>query len=73
MTVAVRVSPQNAQSLTPPLIAAGIELLVMQGTIISAEHVAQDGEPLNLKNFIAELDVPVVAGGVLDHRTAHCI
>src|ERR687893_430088 len=50
--------------------AAGIDLLVIQGTIISAERVAQDGEPLNLKTFISELDVPVVAGGVLDHRTA---
>jgi IMP dehydrogenase len=70
VTTAVRVSPQNAQSLTPSLVAAGIDLLVIQGTIISAERVAQDGEPLNLKTFISELDVPVVAGGVLDHRTA---
>ncbi len=70
VTTAVRVSPQNAQALTPALIAAGIDLLVIQGTIISAERVASDGEPLNLKTFISELDVPVVAGGVLDHRTA---
>jgi IMP dehydrogenase len=70
VTTAVRVSPQNAQALTPTLIAAGIDLLVIQGTIISAERVASDGEPLNLKTFIAELDVPVVAGGVADHRTA---
>ena len=74
VTTAVRVSPQNARSLTPGLVAAGIDLLVIQGTIISAERVAQDrvggGEPLNLKTFISELDVPVVAGGVLDHRTA---
>ena len=70
VTTAVRVSPQNAQSLTPALVAAGIDLLVIQGTIVSAERVAQDGEPLNLKTFISELDVPVVAGGVLDHRTA---
>ncbi len=73
VTTAVRVSPQNAQALTPSLVAAGIDLLVIQGTIISAERVAQDhgvGEPLNLKTFIANLDVPVVAGGVLDHRTA---
>ncbi|MGL4305717.1 MAG: GuaB3 family IMP dehydrogenase-related protein [Mycobacteriaceae bacterium] len=70
VTAAVRVSPQNARSLTPGLVAAGIDLLVVQGTIISAEHVASDGEPLNLKTFIAELDVPVVAGGVSDHRTA---
>lgn len=71
---AVRVSPQNAQSLTPVLLQAGIDLLVIHGTIVSAEHVAQDqpgaGEPLNLKTFIAELDIPVVAGGVQDHRTA---
>ena len=70
VTTAVRVSPQNAQALTPALVAAGIDLLVIQGSIISAERVAQDGEPLNLKTFISELDIPVVAGGVLDHRTA---
>src|ERR1700759_765675 len=67
---AVRVSPQNAQALTPALLSAGIDLLVIQGTIVSAERVDSQGEPLNLKTFISELDVPVVAGGVLDHRTA---
>lgn len=70
VTTAVRVSPQNAQALTPHLIAAGIDLLVIHGTIVSAERVARDGEPLNLKTFISELDIPVVAGGVIDHRTA---
>ncbi len=70
VTTAVRLSPQNAQALTPVLLQAGIDLLVIQGTIISAERVARDGEPLNLKTFISELDIPVVAGGVLDHRTA---
>jgi IMP dehydrogenase len=70
VTTAVRVSPQNAQALTPTLIQAGIDLLVIQGTIISAERVAANGKPLNLKTFISELDVPVVAGGVADHRTA---
>ncbi|OBK83765.1 inosine 5-monophosphate dehydrogenase [Mycolicibacter sinensis] len=70
VTTAVRVSPQNAAALTPVLVAAGVDLLVIQGTIISAERVANDGEPLNLKTFISELDIPVVAGGVIDHRTA---
>ncbi|MEM6104676.1 GuaB3 family IMP dehydrogenase-related protein [Mycobacterium sp. 050272] len=70
VTTAVRISPQNAQSLTPVLLQAGIDLLVIQGTIVSAERVAANGEPLNLKSFISELDVPVVVGGVLDHRTA---
>ena len=70
VTVAARVSPQRAAALTPHLLAAGVEILVVQGTIVSAEHVSTDGEPLNLKKFIAELDVPVIAGGVHDYRTA---
>jgi IMP dehydrogenase len=70
VTTAVRVSPQSAQALTPVLVAAGIDLLVIQGTIVSAERVDSHGEPLNLKTFISELDVPVVAGGVIDHRSA---
>ena len=91
VTTAVRVSPQHAPELTPTLIQAGAEVLVVHGTIISAEHVvlvepgagsgvsgtrsgrADDDlveEPLNLKTFIADLDIPVIAGGVHDHRTA---
>jgi IMP dehydrogenase len=70
VTAAARVSPQRAAELTPDLLAAGVEILVVQGTIVSAEHVAKGGEPLNLKSFIAELDVPVIAGGVHDYRTA---
>lgn len=74
VTVAARVSPQHAQELTPDLIAAGVEVLIVQGTIVSAEHVSRSAvggtAPLNLKDFIAELDVPVIAGGVGDYRTA---
>ena len=71
VTVAARVSPQRARELTPHLLAAGVEILVVQGTIISAEHVTTGaGVPLNLKQFISDLDVPVVAGGVGDYRTA---
>ncbi|GLZ44581.1 IMP dehydrogenase [Actinomycetospora sp. NBRC 106375] len=73
-TVAARVSPQHARELTPTLVAAGVEVLVVQGTIISAEHVSgEDGEaegPLDLEDFIEALDIPVVAGGVGDYRTA---
>ncbi|AKK07951.1 GuaB3 family IMP dehydrogenase-related protein [Corynebacterium testudinoris] len=69
-TVAVRVSPQRARELAPMVIKAGAELLVIQGTMISAEHVATGGEPLNLKEFIGSLDVPVIAGGVADYTTA---
>ncbi|MGI8592242.1 MAG: GuaB3 family IMP dehydrogenase-related protein, partial [Nakamurella sp.] len=69
-TVAVRLSPQNAAALAPKAIAAGVELLIIQGTIVSAEHVQTAGEPLNLKSFIADLDVPVIVGGATNYQTA---
>lgn len=69
-TVAARVSPQSATELAPRLIAAGVEILVIQGTIVSAEHVLRGGEALNLKSFIANLDVPVIVGGATNYQTA---
>ncbi len=69
-TVTVRLSPQNAMALAGPAIAAGVELLVIQGTIVSAEHVQANGAALNLKSFIADLDVPVIVGGCTNYQTA---
>jgi IMP dehydrogenase len=69
-TTAVRISPQHTQQLAPTVLAAGVDLLVIQGTIVSAEHVTKSGEALNLKDFIADLDVPVVVGGAADYQTA---
>src|SRR4051794_37612841 len=69
-TTAVRVSPQHTQQLAPTVLAAGVDLLVIQGTVVSAEHVTTQGAALNLKEFIADLDVPVVVGGAADYRTA---
>src|SRR3954453_5140121 len=69
-TTAVRVSPQHTQQLAPAVLAAGVDLLVIQGTVVSAEHVTTQGDALNLKDFIADLDVPVIVGGAADYRTA---
>jgi IMP dehydrogenase len=49
---------------------AGVDLLVIQGTLVSAEHVSTTDEPLNLKEFIADLDLPVIVGGCTDYKTA---
>ncbi|WP_257159346.1 GuaB3 family IMP dehydrogenase-related protein [Corynebacterium cystitidis] len=69
-TVAVRVSPQNARVLAPVVAKAGAEIIFIQGTLISAEHVTEGGEPLNLKEFIGSLEVPIIAGGVTNYSTA---
>jgi IMP dehydrogenase len=70
VTVAVRVSPQHTLALAPVILDAGVDILVIQGTLVSAEHVSTTDEPLNLKEFIADLDLPVIAGGCTDYKTA---
>jgi IMP dehydrogenase len=69
-TTAVRISPQHTEQLAPAVLSAGVDLLVIQGTIVSAEHVTTHGDSLNLKQFIADLDVPVIVGGAADYQTA---
>jgi IMP dehydrogenase len=69
--VAVRLSPQHTAELAPHVLAEGVDLLVIQGTVISAEHVAEnEATGLNLKTFIADLDVPVLVGGCANYQTA---
>ena len=69
-TVAVRVSPQHTIALAPVILDAGVDILVIQGTLVSAEHVSTVDEPLNLKEFIADLDLPVIVGGCTNYQTA---
>lgn len=64
------VSPQHADALAPILMEAELNVLVILGTAVSAEHVRKDGEPLNLKSFIRELDIPVVVGGCASFQAA---
>jgi IMP dehydrogenase len=70
VTVAVRVSPQHTLALAPVILDAGVDILVIQGTLVSAEHVSSVDEPLNLKEFIADLDLPVIVGGCTNYQTA---
>jgi IMP dehydrogenase len=64
------VSPQQTEALTPVVLAAELDLLVIHGTVVSAEHVTKTGEPLNLKRFIRELPIPVLVGGCSSYQTA---
>jgi len=63
VTVAGALSPQRTQEFSQTVVDAGVDLFVIRGTTVSAEHVSSRSEPLNLKRFIYELDVPVIVGG----------
>lgn len=62
-------TPQTVQRHYETAIEAGLDILVIQGTVISAEHVSTTVEPLNLKEFINEVPVPTVVGGCASYST----
>jgi IMP dehydrogenase len=70
VTVAARLSPQRTKQYHKAVIDAGVDLFVIRGTTVSAEHVSGRAEPLNLKQFIYELDVPVIVGGCATYTAA---
>jgi IMP dehydrogenase len=70
VTVAASLTPQRTVQFAQTVIDAGVDLFVIQGTVVSAEHVSTRSEPLNLKRFIAELDVPVIVGGCATYQGA---
>ncbi len=63
-------TPQRVERYAKHVLDAELDVLVIQGTVVSAEHVSKTAEPLNLKKFIREFEVPVVVGGCASYSTA---
>jgi IMP dehydrogenase len=63
-------TPQRVREHYEIALAAGLDILVIQGTVVSAEHVSSNGQALNLKEFIASLPIPVIVGGCASYQTA---
>lgn len=70
VTVAGSFTPQRVDQYIDVALDAGLDVLVIQGTVVSAEHVSSSVDPLNLKRFIAEQPVPVIVGGCASYQTA---
>lgn len=68
--VAGALTPQRTQEHYRTVLEAGVDLFVIRGTTVSAEHVSQAEEPLDLKRFIYDLDVPVIVGGAAGYTPA---
>jgi IMP dehydrogenase len=63
-------TPQRVRDYYEIALAAGLDILVIQGTVVSAEHVSSNGSALNLKEFISALPIPVIVGGCASYQTA---
>jgi IMP dehydrogenase len=71
VVAAASLTPQRVRKYYEDVIEAGLDILVIQGTVVSAEHVSADESrpPLNLKEFIREVEIPVVVGGCASYST----
>ena len=68
ITASASVTPQRTDFMAQAIAEAELDLLVIQGTVVSAEHVSKTVEPLNLKRFIREFDVPTIVGGCASYQ-----
>ncbi len=64
------VTPQRTEQLAPHMLAAELDLMVIQGTVVTAEHKSKNHEPLNLKQFVRRLEIPVIVGGCASYDAA---
>src|ERR671939_298209 len=69
VVAAASLTPQKVERWYEVALDAGLDILVVQGTVISAEHVSRHGHVLNLKEFVGELPIPVVLGGCASYHT----
>src|SRR5918996_529104 len=70
VTAAASLTPQRVEQFHKHALEAELDILVIQGTVVSAEHVSTRAEPLNLKRFIATYELPVIVGGCASYSTA---
>ncbi|HEX2259656.1 MAG TPA: GuaB3 family IMP dehydrogenase-related protein [Actinomycetota bacterium] len=70
VTVAASLTPQRVEEYAKVVLDAELDILVIQGTVVSAEHMSTRSEPLNLKQFIATFDLPVIVGGCASYQPA---
>ena len=70
VTASASLTPQRVERFHKVALEAELDILVIQGTVVSAEHVSKQTEPLNLKRFISTYDIPVIVGGCASYSTA---
>ncbi|MGH2810950.1 MAG: IMP dehydrogenase, partial [Actinomycetota bacterium] len=68
ITALASLTPQKVESYAKIVLDAELDILVIQGTVVSAEHVSTQTAPLNLKEFIANFELPVIVGGAASYQ-----
>ncbi|MRR13694.1 GuaB3 family IMP dehydrogenase-related protein, partial [bacterium] len=67
---AASLTPQNVERFIEPALDGGLDILIIQGTVVSAEHVSSYDKPLDLNAFVGSLDIPTIIGGCCSYQGA---
>ena len=67
---AASLTPQNVERYAEAALAGGLDILIIQGTVVSAEHKSSFDEPLDLNAFVSDLDIPCIIGGCCSYQGA---
>ena len=63
-------TPQRTTMYLDEVLKAELDVLVIQGTVVTAEHKSKNHEPLNLKQVIRDLPIPAIVGGCASYDAA---
>ncbi|MDZ4180418.1 MAG: GuaB3 family IMP dehydrogenase-related protein [Coriobacteriia bacterium] len=67
---AASLTPQNVERYIDAAMAGGLDILIIQGTVVSAEHKSSFDKPLDLNSFVRDLDIPCIIGGCCSYQGA---
>ncbi|OUV78624.1 MAG: inosine 5-monophosphate dehydrogenase [Acidimicrobiaceae bacterium TMED130] len=64
------ITPQRTEKYAEEILQSELDVLVIQGTVVTAEHVSKTKDPLNLKTFVRDFPIPTIVGGCASYEAA---
>lgn len=68
--VAVSTIPQRAAERAPLIAGAGADLIVVQGTVLTARHISKAYKQLSFKELTSNCPIPIVVGNCVEYEGA---
>ena len=70
VVVAVSATPQKASHLGKIAQEVGIDIFVLQATVLTVKHISTTYSPINLREFCKEMKMPVILGNCVTYEIA---
>ena len=67
-TAAVSFVPQTAKRMAPVAVEAGADMVVVQGTVVTARHSSKSLKGLIFSDLVKDINVPVLVGNTVSYE-----